>query len=160
MTKYQELEGHLKDHIDGCHGEWVGKKSGYEAGLCSVLGLTLSKNRYEDATWRACSIELKKGKGIWLDLVRYAELLENSELGREASITLFCIPANDKRVLSIGEILGVPTATLLGHLNLRPEHVRLLRELRAHLPRSLNAQASLTVSDVRALAMFQVRPSP
>ncbi len=152
---YADLKEHLRRHIDACRGNWVRKRNGYEGPLCGALGIELEETRYQDGTWADFSIELKKGKSVWLDLVRYSEiLLEKPHLNSPKSVGLFCVPDNEKEIIT--DIIAVPTPNLLRKLALSDAHARALLELRDHLPRQLNAQASLTVKDVRAIADFSI----
>ena len=58
---YANLKNHLFQHLEDCYGNWIKRKSGYEAALCSALDIELDETRYQDATWGPYSIELKKG---------------------------------------------------------------------------------------------------
>ncbi|MCU0667648.1 MAG: hypothetical protein MUF85_03470 [Patescibacteria group bacterium] len=51
-------------------GDWIKMNSSYESGLCGVLGWTVDTSRYFDATYKDIKIEIKKGRSVWLDLVR------------------------------------------------------------------------------------------
>ena len=152
---YDDLKEQIRSRIEKCSGEWVGQKNGYEGALCAALGIELQETRYQDGTWQAYSIELKKGTSIWLDLVRYSEiLLEKPDLNSRKSIGLFCVPDNKKGIIT--DVIGVSTPSLLRKLALSDAQARALLELRDHVPRQLNAQASLTVKDVRGIADFSV----
>jgi hypothetical protein len=155
---YANLKEHIRQNMDRCRGDWAGKKNGYEAELCSALGVELNQTRYQDAAWNGYFLELKKGRSIWLDLVRYSEILvEKPELNSPKSVCLFCIP--DKGQVAITSIFGVSTPKLLAKLALSEQQAKALLELRDHVPRQLNAQAGLTVSDVRSIADFCVEPA-
>ena len=152
---YKNLKIHLANNIGRCHGKWVEKKNGYEKGLCDALDIKLDENRYQDASWGEYAIELKKGTSIWLDLVRYSEILiEKPELSTQMSINLFCVPDKDKNLIT--EILAVSTPRLLAKLNISITQAKSLIELRNHVPRQLNAQASLTIKDIRDISEFTV----
>ena len=152
---YEDLKEHIRQNIDRCRGDWVEKKNGYEAGLCSALGIDLDQTRYQDATWNGYSLELKKGTSIWIDLVRYCELLvEKQELNSTKSVCLFCVPDKAKGIIT--DIIGISTPRLLETFALSEQQAKALLELRDHVPRQLNAQASLTVSDVRSIEDFSV----
>jgi len=69
------IEQHLKDHKKYLTGDWVDKNSGYDGAICQTLGMNPQKSRYWDAEWQGMLLEFKKGKSIWLDLVRYSEIL-------------------------------------------------------------------------------------
>ncbi len=152
---YEDMREHIRQNIKQCQGSWVGEKNGYESELCSALRIDLNQTRYQDATWNGYSLELKKGTRIWIDLVRYAEILiEKQELNSPKSLCLFCVPNNQKRV--IAEIIGVSNPKLLEKFALSDQQAKALLELRDHVPRQLNAQASLTVLDVRSIADFSI----
>jgi hypothetical protein len=111
--------------------------------------------RYWDAIWNNQEIEFKKGNSIWLDLVRYSEvLLQSNEDASKDTLTLFFIPnkAKDK----IEEIICVVTKKLIEYIKLDQEKAEQLILLSENVPRSLNAQASLTKKDIRNIATFIV----
>ena len=75
-------------------GDWIKMNSSYESGLCGVLGWSVDTNRYFDATYNNIKIEIKKGRSIWLDLVRYSEIILG--VGESNTITAFIIPYRNK----------------------------------------------------------------
>ncbi|MDA2928203.1 hypothetical protein MYX78_13415 [Acidobacteria bacterium AH-259-G07] len=142
-------------------GEWVGKKSWYEAGICQTLGIELQKGRYWDGKWGEYLLEFKKGKSIWLDLVRYSEFLLHhrvldvlhEDAGKEV-LSLFFLPdASRHRII---EIIGVESCALVKQLNLSERYAAVLLALSLNVPHSLNAQASLTLKDLRNIQAFSV----
>lgn len=152
----RELEGLVEERLHLLRGPWVGRNSGYELDLAQALGMTYATSRYWDATWKDHLIEFKKGRSIWLDLVRYSEiLLKTSADSARETTSLFFIPSANKD--SVVEVLGADTSRLIDRLGITDDDARTLIELRNRVPRSLNAQASLTVSDIRAISAFQVR---
>ena len=155
---YADLKQHLTQHMGSLRGSWVGRKSGYEPGLCAALGFSVeTKRRYWDASWNGYRIELKKGTSIWLDLVRYSEIhLKANEDAACETLTLFFIPNGET---AIGKVICVRTCDLISKLGLDVELARFLTMLQSKVPRSLNAQASLTVNDVTAIATFVVPES-
>ena len=96
-------------------------------------------------------LEFKKGKSIWLDLVRYSEILlrVTTEASRP-TITLFFVPGPYR--YEIEEIVVVETNHLIEKLKLNEEIASSLVALNKHVPRQLNAQASLTLADIREIA--------
>lgn len=151
-----DLENHLKDNLKYLEGEWVKQNSGYEKSICQILGMTTDKGRYWDAKWHEHLLEFKKGRSIWLDLVRYSEILKKcNEDACQEVISLFFIP--DKERERIVEILCVKTELIIENLKLNEEYSETMLELYKLVPRSLNAQASLTVSDLRKIADFIVK---
>ena len=131
-------------------GEWIRKNSGYETGLCDCLGWKQVLTRYFDAVTHNFKIEIKKGKSIWLDLVRYSEIVLGD--GDFDTITAFFIPNNDKTEIS--HIYFVKTDYIIHFLGLDKEHAEQIIKLNALVPRSLNCQTSITVSDVKKLSFY------
>jgi hypothetical protein len=152
---YEDLQQALTLRLPRLNGAWVSRNAAYEPDLCRLLGMTQTKSRYWDATWRDYLIEFKKGRSIWLDLVRYSEILTKKypDAARK-TICLFFIPTTERR--RIRQVICVETESILSKLSLSQGHAEALLEFHKTVPRSLNAQASLTLSDVRAIACFIV----
>lgn len=133
-------------------GDWIKNNSSYDSYICDILNMTEDTVRYWDAIWNNQHIEFKKGNSIWLDLVRYSEILlkTNMESSKEI-ITLFFIPNKRKDVIE--EIICVTTKDLI---NLDEDGAKQLIGLNEKVPRSLKAQASLTKKDIRVIATFIV----
>lgn len=101
-------------------------------------------------------IEFKKGRSIWLDLVRYSEILLREGYQEEhETFTLFFIP--DKEREYIQEVYGVYTSELIKKINITDDVARSIININKMTPRSLNCQASLTVKDVREISCFIVK---
>jgi hypothetical protein len=116
-------------------------------------------SRYWDATWEGQRIEFKKGRSIWLDLVRYSEqLLGTVDAAREDVVTFSFIP--DRRRTRVERILCCDTEALLRKLGLTTDEANALLALCARVPRQLNSQASLTVGDIEAIAKVHVALLP
>lgn len=129
--------------------------SNYDGALCDILWMQVDTCRYWDARWNDHKIEFKKWTSIWLDLVRYSEVvLKTTDDAKYETITLFFIP--DKRKTRIQEVFWIKTSTLIAKLGLNHEIAQTLLELHRIMPRSLNAQASLTVKDIRMIADFAI----
>lgn len=159
MVDIDDLLLHLSHRIGFIPETVVQRRSGYEAALANTLGMTSATSRYWDAEWRGQRIEFKKGRSIWLDLVRYSEqLLGTAEAAREHVLTLFFVP--DASRSRVERILCCDTEALLRKLGLTTEEASALVELRARVPRQLNAQASLTVSDIEAIAKVSIARDP
>ena len=75
----------------------------------------------------------------------------NEEVSRD-TVTLFFIP--NRKWDKIEEIICVQTKSIIEKIGLTEEISRQLIELNKSVPRSLNAQASLTKKDVRKLDEF------
>jgi hypothetical protein len=151
----QELKKHLELNKEKLFGDWVKRNSSYDCYICDRLCMDEDTVRYWDAVWKGQPIEFKKGKSIWLDLVRFSEafLKCNPEASKE-TLTLFFIPNKAKD--RIEQIVCVETYKLIEHIGLNREQAKQLVELNASVPRSLNVQTSLTPKDVRNIATFIV----
>lgn len=155
IIKLKEL---LKTHISLLNGNFVSKNSGYDGDICKIInGFNEATTRYWDCFWKDESlyIEFKKGRSVWLDLVRYSEII--LETNNESSIetfTLFFIPNNSRS--KIVEIIGLKTIKLIEKINLDKKDAIQLLDLNKTVPRSFNAQASLTIKDIRDIADFIV----
>lgn len=149
------LSTYIGHRFSRLHGSWVNINSGYERALAQTLGMQVSASRYWDATWDGRPIEFKKGRSIWLDLVRYSEVLLARDAATIGSVrTLFFEPTSDR--LRIKRVACVESEDLIAALALNRSDAERLIELKDRLPRSLNAQASMTWSDVLAAASFVV----
>lgn len=139
-------------------GEWIKKPSGYENGLCNEIGWYVDKGRYHDATCGGFKIEIKKGN-IWLDLVRYSEILLGK--GESDTITAFFIKSKDNKTIEY--IYFVDTKDIIKKLNISENFADMLLDLESLVPHSLNAQTSLSKKDVMDLAFhchkFKIGPN-
>ena len=151
----KNLEKHLIGHKENLIGDWIKNNSSYDGDICKILSMKEDTVRYWDARWFETYIEFKKGKSIWLDLVRYSEILlkVNSDASKE-TFSLFFIP-NDFRD-KINEIIGVKTNNIIKKIGLSENVANQLIDLKKIVPRSLNAQASLTVKDIKTISDFIV----
>jgi hypothetical protein len=152
---FEDLRAHLTERIGQLQGEWVIDKNTYDAAICRILEMDRERGRYWDARWGQYKIEFKKGKSIWIDLVRYAEtVLKVNGQASQKTVTLFFIP-NILRD-AIDEIICVETERLIHTMGLTEMAARALVDLSQRVPHALNAQASLTIKDVRGLRAFSV----
>ncbi|WP_456485285.1 hypothetical protein [Hydrogenimonas sp.] len=149
----KQLEQHLEKNKEKLIGEWIKNNSSYDGYICSILNMQEDTVRYWDAIWNDQQIEFKKGNSIWLDLVRYSEILlkVNTDASKE-TLTLFFIPNKTKD--KIEEVICVTTKKLIEYIKLDREKAEQLILLNKNVPRSLNAQASLTKKDIRNIAIF------
>ena len=153
---FDDLQQHLKTQLPYLTGEWLYSNSGYEEGICKILSMKQSKSRYWDAVWNQHHIEFKKGRSIWLDLVRYSEiLLRLNEEAHKETICLFFIPTKSKG--KIEEVICVETASLIKFVGITQLQAESLIQISGAVPRSLNAQASLTVNDISEIKVFSVK---
>jgi hypothetical protein len=153
---HEDLRKHITSRLSAMTGSWIGKNSGYEPALCEVVGFLCQRGRYHDATWCDYTLELKKGKtGVWLNLVRYSEeLIEFGPEGRANNLTLVFV--TDSKANTIAAVIGVTTAAIIKRVNLDTPSAQFLVNLSSRVPRQLNAQANLTVKDLREIATFEV----
>jgi len=151
----ERLQQHLENKKDSLIGEWIKNNSSYDSYICDILNMEKDTGRYWDAIWNNQEIEFKKGNSIWLDLVRYSEILlqSNADASKD-TLTLFFIPNKTKD--KIEEIICVVTKKLIEYIKLDQEKAKQLILLNKNVPRSLNAQASLTKKDIRNIATFIV----
>lgn len=151
----KQLEQHLKNKKDYLIGEWIKNNNSYDGYICDILDMQEDTGRYWDVIWNSQQIEFKKGNSIWLDLVRYSEILLQSNVNASKdTLTLFFIPNKTKN--KIEEIICVTTKKLIEYIKLDQEKAEQLILLNENVPRSLNAQASLTKKDIRSIATFIV----
>jgi hypothetical protein len=149
----QDLKEHLQRSLPSLRGDWVSGKRKYESFFASAMGATFQEGRYWDCIWNGIYLELKMGN-IWLDLVRYSEyILKRTQESHVVVITLFM----RYREQRITDIYAVTTENLIRALNLSARTAEDLLRIKHEVPRSLNAQASLTENDVRKIAEFHVR---
>lgn len=152
---YEDLREHLSDHIYPMVGRWLEKNSSYEDELCEILQMDIDKGRHWDAKWRDYFIEIKKGRSIWLDLVRYSELILNDGPSIDSRlVTLFLIPNKEKT--NVTEIICTSTQAIVNKLNLNQFIAKQIVEISNIVPRQLNAQASLTVNDIKSICEFSL----
>jgi len=152
LANLQELKEHLQKSLHLLQGEWVSGKRKYESFFASAIGATFQEGRYWDCIWHGIYLELKMGN-IWLDLVRYSEyLLKRTPESDVTVVTLFMRYKQQQ----VTDIYAVSTENLIRALNLSTQTAEDLLRIRDEVPRSLNAQARLTGSDVREIAEFHV----
>lgn len=155
---YSELKDHIerrKYWLDGEDGEWLNINKGYETYICAKLDLNLDDTRYWDATWEDYFLEFKKGKSIWFNLVIYSEIqLKVNDDAQKETLTLFFIPNNGKK--HIEKIICLETGRLIRKFQLDDDLAKTILSLNERVPRSLNAQANLTVRDVEEMSNFIV----
>jgi len=158
-SKTVRLENLLRENIALLNGSFVSKNSGYDGDICKIIdGFEEITTRYWDCFWKEESlyIEFKKGRSIWLDLVRYSEIiLGKNDESKIQTFTLFFIPNNERT--KIIEIIGLETRKLIAKIHLDEKDAIQLLDLNKTVPRSFNAQASLTVKDIKEIADFIIK---
>jgi hypothetical protein len=135
-------------------------RSGYD-GACDALGFMNDGNRYGDGWFHNTPIELKKGRSIWIDLVRCSEQqLGVTAAASRSTPTLFLLPGTGHRLDTIVEASVLTTPDLLAFLRLDDTRAHVLCDLAEHVPNSLNAQASLGLGDIREAPFKRVELAP
>ena len=150
------LAHYLQNIINELNGEWISKNSGYEKEACISLGFNCEKKRYWDCEYNGLYIELKKGKSIWLDEVRYCEIfmsdkIDNEECKKE-TITMFLIPSKDKT--KIKNIILIDTKKIIHFLKINTEWAERLLNRKKEVNRSLNCQQNMTINDLKSIADY------
>ena len=154
-TDIVEFRDYLSGKMQHLEGSWVAKRSAYELDICEALSLSNSGNvRYWNTDWNSVLVKFKKGRNYWFDLVRFGELVVNRTDLIPKILTVFFIP--DVKVTKISEVVAVSTDKLIDVLSLNERNSAQLIELNSSVPRSLNAQASLTLKDLKELSEFIV----
>ena len=152
LANLQDLKEHLEESFPLMWGDWVSGKRKYESFCASVIGATFQEGRYRDCIWQGIHLELKMGN-VWLDLVRYSEyVLKWTPESHIPVVTLFMRYEQQR----ITDIYAVHTDNIVKALNLLPRTAEDLLRIKDEVPRSLNAQASLTEKDVRKIAEFHI----
>ena len=152
----EHLHIYLQDKIKELNGPWISKNSGYEKEACINLGFNSQTKRYWDCEYNGLYIEIKKGKSIWLDEVRYCEIFMNinSECKQE-TITIFLIPSKDKH--KIENIIIIDTQKIIKFLQIDTEWAERLLYRHKKVTRSLNCQQSMTLKDVKLIADYIIK---
>ena len=152
----EQLYNHLKKCIKELKGDWISKSSAYESEACINLGFECQKKRYWDSTYNGLFIEIKKGKSIWLDEVRYCEIFMSDKINNEdckqETITIFLIPNKNKN--KIENIIIIDTKKLINFLQINREWAETLLSRHKNTTRSLNCQQSMTLKDVKSIADY------
>lgn len=145
---------HLTNSVEYLSGEWIKRNSNYEHDACLDLGFKPETKRYWDCEFNGTYIEIKKGRSIWLDEVRYSEIVLSDEMEdpdcRIDTITMFLIPSKCKEFIE--KILLVDTKRIISFMKIDREWGLNLLERRMKTTRSLNCQQSMTVRDVESIA--------
>jgi hypothetical protein len=152
----KRLEEHLTTNLYKLTGDWVNKNSNYEPFISDILEMNDDKCRYWDSRWQDFYLEFKKGTSVWLDLVRYSEIItEVNDAAVQKVFSLFFVPNKERE--RIVEIICVETDKIIETLKLDVENAKSILAIHQTVPRSLNAQASLTLKDLRQIATFIIK---
>lgn len=150
-----ELNTYLQHKIKELNGTWISKNSGYEKEACINLGFTCETKRYWDCKYNDTYIEIKKGKSIWLNEVRYCEIVMNSnEDCKKKTFTIFIIPSKNKTI--IDTIYIIDTQKLIHFMKLTPEWAVQVLCRYKETGKSLNYQYPMTIKELREIADFKI----
>ena len=152
------LHIYLQTKINELNGTWIYKNSGYEKEACLNLGFNCETKRYWDCEYDGSYIEIKKGKSIWLDEVRYCEIfmsdtIDNDEC-KKKTITMFLIPTKDKK--KVEKIYIIDTQKLIDFMKIDKVWAERLLSRHKQTTRSLNCQQSMTIKDLRLIADYTI----
>ena len=152
------LHIYLQTKINELNGAWISKNSGYEKEACLNLGFNCETKRYWDCEYDGSYIEIKKGKSIWLDEVRYCEIfmsdnIDNDEC-KKKTITMFLIPTKDKK--KVDKIYIIDTQKLIDFMKIDKVWAERLLSRHKQTTRSLNCQQSMTIKDLRLIADYTI----
>ena len=137
------------------NGGWIKRNNSYERELCSVLEFNCETKRYWDCEYNGRYIEIKKGRSIWLDEVRYCEIfLKTSKESSIETVTLFFV--NDKQRENIDKIYIVETKKILDFLKINDEWARVVLARKNAIKRSLNCQQNMTLKDLREICDYEI----
>jgi hypothetical protein len=158
-VKMFHLSEHIKSKIGQLNGSWISKNSHYEDNACAQLDFKCEKKRYWDCLYKDLYIEIKKGKSIWLNEVRYCEMLlsdttQNNDNCKKHTITIFIIPTKDKQ--NIKKIYIIDTKKIIEYLRLTTEWATCLLSREQNVNRSLNCQQSMTLLDLKKIADYEI----
>jgi hypothetical protein len=155
LNMYEQLREHLNTRKQDLKGYWILDGSAYEEDICDILKMQCRKSRYWDAEWGGLFLEFEKGRNISLDLVRYSEaVLKLDPDASVSTLTAFFVPTQRRE--KIEEIIVVDTKALIKKLDLTEDIARGLVALSKRIQRQLNAQASLSLKDVREISLWTV----
>ena len=151
----EQLNEYLHGKMEELRGSWISKNSGYENDLCIILGFNCQKERYWDCEYNDLYIEIKKGKSIWLDEVRYSEIFMGiNDKCKQKTITIFLIPSKDKN--KIENIIIVDSQKLIDYLKIDAKSAEFLLTRHEIINRTLNCQQSVSLGDARSMADYIV----
>ena len=158
MNNLHNLHIHLQSIINQLHGPWISKNSGYEKEACLNLGFNCETKRYWDCEYDGSYIEIKKGKSIWLDEVRYCEIfmsdnIDNDEC-KKKTITMFLIPTKDKK--KVEKIYIIDTQKLIDFMKIDKVWAERLLSRHKQTKRGVNCQQRMTIKDLRLIADYTI----
>ena len=155
LVKYERLREHLHTFKADLKGYWILDYSPYKENICNILKMRHKKSGYWDAEWKGLFLEFEKGRNIRLDLLRYSKAL--LKLDPDSSIpalTAFFVPTQRRE--RIEQIVVVDTRRLLQKLDLNEDIAKGLIALNKRIGGKLNAQANLTLKDVKKISLWTV----
>jgi len=152
---YERLREHLHTLKADLKGYWILDYSPYKENICNILKMRRRKTGYWDAEWEGLFLEFEKGRNIRLDLLRYSKaLLKQDPDSSVSTLTAFFIPTQRRE--RIEKIIVVDTRRLIKKLDLTKEVAKGLIALNKRIAGKLNAQASLTLKDLKEISLWTV----
>ena len=152
---YERLREHLHTLKADLKGYWILDYSPYKENICNILKMRRRKTGYWDAEWEGLFLEFEKGRNIRLDLLRYSKaLLKQDPDSSVSTLTAFFIPTQRRE--RIEKIIVVDTRRLIKKLDLTEDVAKGLIALNKRIAGKLNAQASLTLKDLKEISLWTV----
>jgi len=152
---YERLREHLHTLKADLKGFWILDYRPYKKDLCKILKMRRRKAGCWDAEWEGLFLEFEKGRNIRLDLLRYSKtLLKLDPDSSVSTLTAFFIPSQRRE--RIEQIIVVDTRRLLKKLDLTEDIAKGLIALNKRIAGGLNAQAGLTVKDIKEISLWTV----
>lgn len=149
----KELSKYLQIQKTKLNGEWIKKNSNYEQEACNKLGFDHQSARYWDSKYKDSYIEIKKGKSIWLDEIRYSEILLGiNSYSKIDTITMFLIPEKSRTKIDV--IYLINSKKLIKFLKIDANWAIHLLERKDLTTRSINYQQNMTLSDLKKIADY------
>ncbi|MHA1345632.1 MAG: hypothetical protein ACTSVO_12345 [Candidatus Heimdallarchaeaceae archaeon] len=155
ISTVEELVLHLKTKKPLLCGEWINKNSSYEKEASNILVFNFENERYWDCEINGIYIEIKKGRSIWLDEVRYCEiLLKLNDKSSMETITMFLIPSKNKE--TIDNIYLVNTKKIVEFMKIDEEWADILLKRKSIIKHSLNCQQNMTLKDLSEISDYKI----
>lgn len=138
---------------DKLHGAWVSKRSSYERELCAVLNWKFVNVSDHDAISDGFQIEIKKAQhSLWFDLRKFVDAAAYSD---NHVVVVFVYKRHRDY---IDDFLVIPTKRICeklcgGEDDAQKRCADALKTIQQRVPRQFNAMTSLSLVDLRKLAI-------
>ena len=148
----EEIARICKEQIINMEGDWVIPKNNYEKDFCALLDWEcIPKGRYYDAKSEKSGayIEIKKGiGGMWLDMIRYAEILLGT--GTQDTITVYF--NWNKKLERVKQIFVIDTKVLISALGLTKVTAKNILVMNETFPGRVNHLQCMTQTKIKNIA--------